>query len=233
VVGIPREFPLVFEAGPLGVAEGGVVYLQVSPFWGWSTPQTGRPEALGFTRVSTPAEGVELRMATLDQQLLGIEVRGRALRPGERIRIDYGAPPGLAMPDRFAERGSRFWIAVDGDGDGVRKVLEDSPALEVLPGPPARLLLTLPTIARRGDRIRLGVALVDAAGNAGIPVAGELLLAEPHPGLDLPGRLELPPAARGTGTLEGTVAQEGIFRLRGIFKLKFLWKAGEKAPYSN
>ena len=39
----PGRFPIVYEAGPLGVAEGGVVFLLASPFWGWSAPQTVDP----------------------------------------------------------------------------------------------------------------------------------------------------------------------------------------------
>ena len=34
-VGSRHRFEIVYEAGELGIADGGAVYLQTSPFWGW------------------------------------------------------------------------------------------------------------------------------------------------------------------------------------------------------
>lgn len=133
IAGMPGRWTILYEAGPLGIAAGGMVFLQVSPFWGWSTPQVTDPAAPGYTEVTTAADGVELVPRALDRQLLGIEVAGRELRAGEQIRIVYGAGTAGAVADRFAERGSRFWIAVDGNGDGVRQLLEDSPSVDVGP----------------------------------------------------------------------------------------------------
>ncbi|MYF94547.1 MAG: DUF3604 domain-containing protein, partial [Holophagales bacterium] len=153
--------------------------LQVSPFWGWSTPQVEREAAVGYTLIATDAEGVDLSAETLDQQLLAVHVGGRPLREGERIEITYGAGPAGALADRYAERESRFWVAVDGDGDGVRELIAESPAVDVMPGPPARLLLHLPSTARPGDRVTLTAALVDAVGNGWPAAAGTLELRLP------------------------------------------------------
>ena len=109
----PGRWTILYEAGELGIAEGGMVFLQISPFWGWSTPQTEQPAALGYTEVTTDGEGVTLESRTLDQQLLGIRIAGRRLERGERLRIVYGAGSVGASADRFAERDSKFWIAVD------------------------------------------------------------------------------------------------------------------------
>ncbi|MDE2849214.1 MAG: DUF3604 domain-containing protein [Acidobacteriota bacterium] len=179
VAGSPGSWRIVYRAGPAGVADGGTVHLQVSPFWGWSTPQTERPEALGYTTIETDAHGVELSAETLDQQLLAIGVGGRPLAAGEEIVVTYGAGPAGALADRYAERESRFWVAVDGDGDGVRELIAESPAVDVLPGPPARLLLHLPSTARPGDEISFTAALVDAAGNGWPAAAGTLELRLP------------------------------------------------------
>ena len=119
VAGRGGRFELFYEAGEAGIAEGGALFLQVSPFWGWSTPQVTHPERPGFTTVETTAEGIRLEANTLDQQLLGIRITGRALAAGERIRLVYGAGNSQAQVDRYAEGESRFWFAVDGDGDGV------------------------------------------------------------------------------------------------------------------
>ncbi len=209
---------LVYEAGPLGVARGGFVFLQVSPFWEWDDPQPMFADAPGYTRVSTAAEGVTLDPFLAAQQLLAIEIGGRALAAGERVEIVYGAGPLGARVDRYAERSSRIWLAVDGDGDGVRRVLSDSPTVEIRPDESSWLFVFVPTTAEPGDDIRITVALVDYQGNAGVPFAGvvELVeIAEPDaaPGLSFPATVRLETSDRGRKTIIGRAEREGTFRL--------------------
>jgi len=135
-IGEFHRFHFVYEAGPLGIAVGGSIYFQVSPFFGWSKIQTSAEDLAGYTTVSTDADGVELIADPMENPyLLPITIRGRALREGERVRIVYGAGARKAQVDRFAERGERFWFHVDGDGDGIRDIVTDSPRIDVLPGP--------------------------------------------------------------------------------------------------
>ena len=209
---------VVYEAGPLGIAPGGRIFLQISPFWNWSTPQVERAEALGYTQVSTDAEGVELRSRTVDQQLLAIDVLGRGLVAGERVHMVYGAGPHGARADSYAEPGSRFWIAVDGDGDGVRAVLEDSPAVEVLCGPPARLILTAQTTARPGEPVRLCAAILDSEGNAGLETTGELVFDDAAQALGLPASVTFTAADRGRRTIELTAPEQGVWRISAVFR---------------
>jgi hypothetical protein len=217
VAGAAGRWSIIYEAGPLGVAEGGMVFLQVSPFWEWSTPQVSDPSYLGYTEVSTEAEGVELSAATLDHQLLGIRIEGRALTEGERLRIVYGAGAAGALADRFAEHESRFWIAVDGDGDGRRALLPDSPYVEVVAGPPVQLSAVLPGTARPGDTVFLTVAALDWVGNAGSPLVGEIRLeisGGSGGGLRFPARIALVPADVGRKTLAVSVLEDGVYRIR-------------------
>ncbi|MHC4261362.1 MAG: DUF3604 domain-containing protein [Planctomycetota bacterium] len=159
------ELALEFETDPAGIEVGGALYLQAPPFWGWSTPQSDDPDGLGYTTVTTEAEGVVLVPRTVDEQLLQVEVTGRALRGGDRVQIVYGSGSAGARADRFAERASRFEVAVDADGDGVRELIGESLELSIAPGPPARLLAFLPATARAGEDVELTVALVDGRGN--------------------------------------------------------------------
>jgi hypothetical protein len=205
------RYQLRFEVGPLGIATGGVITLQVSPFWGWSTPQVEEGDAPGYTRVSCDAADVVLEPLTLGEQLLGIENTGRPLAPGERILIDYGAGPAGASADRFAESGSRFWFAVDGDGDGVRKLLPDAPGVDVAAGPAALLVVHVPGVVRPGEEVPVSVAVLDAGGSSGVAFEGEIELAASVPGvLEIPPRVTLAPADRGVLRVPARAGEPGI-----------------------
>jgi hypothetical protein len=215
----PGRWTIVYEAGELGVAEGGGIYLQVSPFWGWSSPQPDYPDGPGYTEVSTAAEGITLVPRRLVEQLMMVEVRGRALAAGERVRFDYGAGTLGARADSYAEVDSRFWIAVDGDGDGVRGVLPDSPGVPVLPGPPALLVVTLTSAARPGEPVRLTAAVLDPRASAGPEVEGTIELLDPPAGLELPASLQLGPDDGARRTVEGLVTEAGVYRVRARLDL--------------
>lgn len=250
-VGQPGRWTLIYTAGPHGIQEGGALFLQVSPFWGWSSPQTTSPQGLGFTDVSTEASGLTLEASSPDQQLLAVTVRGRALREGEEVRLVYGAGPAGAVADRFAERASRFWIAVDADGDGVRRVLADSPAVDVSPGPASRLLVFLPSSAQPEQAVPLNISLVDHLGNAGVRLGSaelgaeaavlELDWIEGSEQAELARKSTLPVVQTGTspwapGEVPGTwrrtftAPPHGVVRLRARLRLGDLQLEGESNP---
>ncbi|MFP6622693.1 MAG: DUF3604 domain-containing protein [Myxococcota bacterium] len=213
-----NRFHLVYEAGPLGVANGGTVFLQISPFWEWDDPQTQWEDASGYTEVTTDAEGVLLDAFLVAPQLMVIEIRGRGLEPGERIRIVYGAGAAGARVDRFAESVSRLWIAVDGDGDGVRSLLPDSPSVLVRASQPGWLIATVTSTAEPGDEVRITLALLDAEGNAdpnlnGSSWEGEIAI-EASGVTGLPERIAFRAADRGRRSIVGRAKAEGIHRLR-------------------
>jgi hypothetical protein len=221
----PDRFRIVYEVGPLGIATGGSVHFQVSPFWGWSTPQVTDPDAPGFTEIHPSSPDIAVRAKTLDEQLLGIENTGRPLVPGDRLEIVYGAGPARALTDRYAERGSRFWIAVDGDGDGVRAFLPDSPAIDVRPGPPAALLVTIPSVARPGEKLRVALAVVDAALDTDVAFAGDAVFVDPPAGLALPARVHFDGSEGGRRAVEAVAREPGTYRLEVA--------AGELRAHSN
>ena len=212
-VGEPGRFAIVFEAGPLGVAKDGAIFFQAPYNWAWSPPQLVDLEGPGFTMVTTTARGVKLEPAAVDQGLLEIKVGGRALAAGERVRIDYGVGKARAAVDRFAERESRFFLAVDGNGDGWREWIADSPKLDVAPGSPARLVLFLPATARPGEALALRAAVLAANGDAGVAFEGTLRLELP-PGVGGPSELAIAPEAGGLAQTELRFAGTGIVRVR-------------------
>jgi hypothetical protein len=103
----PGRWTIEYEAGPQGIETGGALYLQVSPFWGWSTPQVVNPNLPGYTEVTTTVEGIELEPTTIDQQLMAMTIGGRKLESGESIRITYGAGSALCRERVEILAGSR------------------------------------------------------------------------------------------------------------------------------
>jgi hypothetical protein len=210
-----HRFRFVFEAGPLGIADGGAVFFQAPFAFGWSKPQTRVADVAGYTTFSTPADGVRLELGKIENAyLLPIHVRGRALRPGERVEVVYGAGERRAQVDRFAERGERFWFHVDGDGDGSRAPIADSPSVDIGSGEAEQMFVWLPATARPGDRIGVRVALVDGAGNRVAGEVAELVFVEPPAALELPASVATSPSQGGVVEVPAAVVGEGVVRLR-------------------
>lgn len=212
--GEPGRWLLEYAVGPEGIAEGGAIYFQVSPFWGWSTPQVDSPRLPGFTQVTTTPEGLAIEARTVDSQLLMITA-GEPLTAGHKVLIDYGAgflaeddaSPG-AFADTFRDREARLWIGVDGDGDGVRAWLDDSPMVDIAAGSPTQWVAHLPGTATAGDEVRLRVGTLDALGSLSEWTgAAELTLPA---GLDGPASLQVDD---GYGEVPLSVLEDGLYRL--------------------
>jgi len=212
-VGRTGRYEIVYEAGPHGIALGGAVYLLPSPFWGWSGAQDDDSELPGYTLVETQAEGVELDAYSPDGQILVVTIGGRDLQPGERVVMTYGAGRLGASVDRYAESASRLWVAVDGDGDGVRAVLPDSPMVPIAAGPAARVVLTLPSVARPGEAVHLTVAVLDGVGNAGVDFAGRVVLEVTPAAAEFPAAVDLNSSARGLGAVTCVFPEPGTYRV--------------------
>jgi hypothetical protein len=216
-----RSWTFHFTAGPEGIQAGGALYFQTSPFWGWSTPQTIRPFQPGYTTVelvdAASDELILLKPLTLGPNLMAVQLTGRALRAGEVLELVFGAGEALARADRHAEEGATFWFAVDGDGDGVRELLEDCPRVDVHAGPPSHLVLTLTSVVRPGEAPFLTAALLDATASTGVKVEGELEVELHGPDGAVGERLTI--AFDGTGGGRRTIALDplpaGVWRATG------------------
>lgn len=208
-----------YQAGPHGIATGGAIYFLPEPFWGWTPPQGIDPNAPGYVTATTSADGVRLESSTLGGAMVRLEIGGRALAPDEIVEIVYGAGGLGARADRYAERDSRLWLAVDGDGDGVRQIVDQSPRLTILPGPAERLVLTLSSSAPPGGPVRLTCAVLDGMANLCDGFQGELELVDRPQGLEVPSTIELGPDDGGCRTIEFRAGEPGVVRLRGRLEL--------------
>ena len=199
---------ITFEVGKHGIAEGGAIIFMVSPFWGWSDPQTKVPHGPGYTSVSSEAEGVTLTTNPTGRSMMGIRIGGRALRPGETVRIDYSG-----RADRFAESASRMWIGVDGDGDGRHRFITDSPTIAIQPGPARRGMLIAPSTVQPAEEFETRLSVLDGRGNAGADFEGSFQITSEPSGLRVAKEVEIKTDDRGSVGIKASATEPGIYRL--------------------
>ena len=209
------KLSVVYEAGPLGIAQGGMLFFQPSPFWGWDAPQTRYPQAPGYTRITQKPEDLELGSDDRSKSYLALTMKNRALAPGEQIEIVYGAGPSGAQVDAYAEDDSPLYISVDGDGDGVRSVIASPPHIDVVGTPSAQLHLVAPSTARPGEKIQLHVSALDSKGNLSPLEEGGIVFVDPPEGLSgLPESLDLGGSHEANRAIEIVADEPGLYRLR-------------------
>lgn len=205
--GATGTWVVTFEVAPIGIAAGGSVVFQASPFWGWSPAQARDERAPGFT---------DVRCGTLvdvhDAGGLVVVRAVEAMPAGARCDFHYGAGAARARADTFAEDGAGFHVGVDGDGDGIRRVLAEPVVVETVAGPPAALLAHLPSTAEPGTVVTLRVAWVDERGNAPIVAHGPVELDLPE-GLVGPTSMVL---RDGIGRTELRAVAPGVYRVRAM-----------------
>jgi len=216
VAGTRERLEIVFETGPLGVAENGAVFFQPSPFWEWDAPQTRFPDAPGFSEISQIPEGVEIELDDGVPGMLIAWVRGRALEAGESFHFIYGAGSRGAKIDRYAEEQTPIYLAVDGDGDGIRAFIEQFPSIDIVGGPPRQVRLTLPTTARPGETLRLTVAALDQHRSLSPVGSGRVVLVDPPSGLIAPSSIELGGVFGGHRSVEIRVEKPGLYRIEAL-----------------
>ena len=157
-----QRIELSYEVGEAGIDEGGLLFVMPDPFWSWSEAQVSLPDAPGYTTARVRGEGASLEPGTIGAEFL---VRGRALEPGERVDVVVGAGPEGTRVDEYAEHDTGVWIAVDADGDGTRRWIEENPRLDVVARRGVRLVAFGPAQLGPGAPLEISVAIVDANAN--------------------------------------------------------------------
>ena len=181
--------------------------------------------------VEALGDGIEIEPVVLDRGLLAVRIVGRPLVAGDQLRFVYGAGELRARADQYAERDERFFVAVDGDGDGVRSLLADCPRVDIVAGPPARLVAIGPSTAEPGQKIDLSVAVLDALGNSGVAVEG-VIRVETAAGEVVGERQPLAAAAPARVIVRVATGAAGIRRYRVTLESAGgeAWLEGESNP---
>lgn len=213
VAGTRARIEIVFEVGPLGIAQDGAVFLQPSPFWEWETPQASLPDAPGFTEILDLPEGAQVDLDDGTPGMLIAWIRGRALKAGETFRFIYGAGALGTRIDRYAEAQTPIYLAVDGDGDGIRAFIAHSPRIDIVGGPPRQIRLILPTTTTPGQTVRLTVAALDVHGSTSPVEKGSVVLVDLPPGLVAAPGIDLGGSFSGHRTVDIRVEKPGVYRI--------------------
>lgn len=168
-MGSVGTFEITFTVGEAGIKPMGFVIFQISPYWGWSSPQTWRSGAAGYTEVVPSFEDPSLEVYPLKLDRILVFSRERGMLAGETIKFRYGP----ARVDRYAEKEELFQIFVDADGDGHHACIEDPPKIEILPAHAVALTSNAPSRAAPGDEVTVTTAGLDMHGNWTAFPAGE------------------------------------------------------------
>ena len=222
VVSSRGTWTIEWTAGRDGLPAGGGVVLQVSPFWGWSSPQTTAPGAPGYTTAST-ASSATLSVATGEVPVTVVaRVTDGAILPGETVAFVYGdttngGAGSLAEVDRYAEEFEEFLIKTDGNADGYFAAIERSPTIEIVAGPAKFLAVTAPSAIAPGRSATIGITALDAAENwAELPagtVALRLRSLDDAKAAPIPlGGVEVASGAR-RAAVAATLPAAGLFRV--------------------
>jgi hypothetical protein len=156
------NFNLTFTVGDSGIAAGGFVMLQISPWWGWSQPQIISPEVPGYTVVETSFNDPSLKVYTLPLNRVVVFSKKRNFMSGEKITFIYGND---ARVDRFAEREELFQVFVDADGDGHSAGIVNPPTLQIKAEEPTWLNVIAPSQVAPLEPIEIRATPLDKRGN--------------------------------------------------------------------
>ena len=218
-----QSFSLVYTAGRFGLDDTGSIKVVHRYPNDWGYLQTDDPE--GFNYVTARASnGSRLQVVYQDgseqrpwYRSLRVTVRGEGLYEGDSITVVFGdrseGSPGLKL-QTFCESAFEFKVLADVCATGHFLPIADSPAIAIVPGPPARWKAVLPSLRRPGERFRLGIKAEDLWGNPTGQAREELTLQASLPVRGLPERISYSTNRRALVLDDLEADGEGVLRVR-------------------
>ncbi len=222
IAGTRRVLKIVYRAGLRGIDTGGSVRFEFPyPF---PFPQWESMSDEGFIQVRCSREDVKLRLSyeipvpkkdegffyvTRWGRMVYVQVVEGRLQEGDIVEVTYGRPfhctvPGVLIP-YFAQI-LEFTVATDVDGTRSAKfsgytLCRRQPVVEIIGGPPAKLVAFADSLARPSDSVRVRIVARDVLGNTALSQPRELEISGPGPA-----RVELP---RGLTAVEPAMSERG------------------------
>jgi len=174
VAGSYGTWRLTLTVGKHGIDDSGRVLIVRRMAANWGVPQFDSPHEAEYTTVSTSGQA-RLRMHYDPQGYIRpwkgaliIDVYDGALAPGDTITVTFGdtsfGGPG-SQAQTFRQERYEFRVLVDAHGTGKYVLLEDQPAVRIIGGPAARLLLRAPSEVVAGEPFDVTVVVEDRFGN--------------------------------------------------------------------
>ena len=218
-----QTFRLTYTAGRYGLDDTGAIRVVFRAMSDGQPLQTSDPRAANYV-TATASNGVPLKV---DYQRRGVSPRprwkaltvnvaGGYLREGDSITIVFGdtsaGSPGMKM-QTMADGCFEFKLLADVCAVGHFVPVASSPAVSIVPGPPAVWKAVLPTLRRPGERFRFGIKAEDRWGNPTDRAAGRLTFETSLPIEGLPEGFDYP-LGRKSAAFEGlAVSVPGVLTI--------------------
>ncbi|MBT3557621.1 MAG: DUF3604 domain-containing protein [Rhodospirillales bacterium] len=217
-----QTFSLIYTVGRFGLDDTGSIKVvhRYSNDWGYL--QTVDPTDYNYVTASA-SNGSSLHLVYQDggeqrpwYRSLRVMVTGDGLYEGDTITIVFGdrsgGSPGLKL-QTFCESGFEFKVLADVCATGHFLPVQDTPAIAIIPGPPAVWKAVLPSLRRPGEKFRLGLKAEDLWGNPTEQVTERLYLKADQNVAGLPDHLDYGPGQRGVMIDDLSMAAEATVRI--------------------
>ena len=210
-----------YIADSTGIVLGGGIVFQVSPFWGWSSPQVADPDQPGYTSVRSSNPEVRFELQGSDMDYIIARLSAGELSAGDTVQITFGDtgdgehPGGKANVDKYAERGEEFFIKVDGNGDSFFVPIKAQPTIDILAGPASKLVVEAPSLVETDKPFEVSVTALDPLDNWDRSFTADISI-EAEEGLSMPGDIQIASMDSGLAVFHATATKTGRFNIRVI-----------------
>jgi len=218
-----QTFRLTYTVGRYGLDDTGAIRVVFRALGDWGGLQTSDPTAHNYVTATT-SSGVPLdvdysRYGVSPRprwKALTVRVMGGYLREGDTITIVFGdtsgGSPGMKM-QTFVEAGFEFKTLADVCAVGHFVPIPDTPAIAVVPGPPAVWRAVLSSLRRPGESFRFGLKAEDAWGNPTDHAEGRFRFESTLPVAGLPDAYTYEKGNKSVSFDGLSVDQEGLLRI--------------------
>ncbi len=224
IAGSYGTWTVTYRAGKYGVDDGGTIKICVRTACDWGRFQFEDPKAPNFVTVKTNSQAA-LRVR-LDPKAyirpwgrgIVIDVYDGYLSPGDTVTItigerSHGSPGSRAQT--FCEKTFEFKVVVDCFGTGEFIHLPDTPTLEIISGPAAKLVAILPSTATPDETTWMMVKAEDQWGNPSAGYTGTVTFQTEDACQGLPATYHFTSADQGVHRFEGLrFTTPGIYRVQ-------------------